>query len=339
MSRLLQSEGVNPVSVSLSFSEAEMARLKKIAFQQRVARKRGLILTLVFLVGVVPFIFGVIFDQIWLVILGGTVGLAGALILLGWFIVFLPENEDVSKRWKKIVLPHLLDAIGIQGEYHVAHDLAVKTFLAAGLFKENYSYFSREDCFLGTYKNVRFGLYQLAVQYRLHQRDFLTNHFYGLVLHVPLQKKFSGVWIIPRNRRTTHESDDWLLPVLEYRRKKEGIVAVPSGHPEFDACFSVFCYHPQEAAILLKPWFCTLLVRVQETWENGLALSFVNQLAALHVGHTSPKFDLHSDQDALPVAPDAQLQVLREFTLLATTMHETAHTNKFDGSEYNDLFL
>ncbi|MGL4597961.1 MAG: DUF3137 domain-containing protein [Bacteroidia bacterium] len=339
MSSLLQSEVSDLASVSLSFSGEEMAQLKKIQFQQRFARKRGLILMLVFLVGVVPFLLGVFFDQIWLVVLGGTLGLAGALILVGWFIVFLPKNETISKRWKKIVLPHLLHSIGLQGEYHTAHDLAVKTFLNAGLFKEKYSYFSREDCFLLQYQNARFGLYQLAVQYRLKQDDFLTNHFYGLVLHVPLQKKFNGVWIIPKNRRTAHESDDWLLPVLEYRHKKEGIVAVQSGHPEFDACFFVFCYQPQEAAIVLKPWFCSLLYRVQQNWENGLAISFVDQLAALHVGHATPKFDLDSNQDALPVAPDAQLQVLREFTLLATTLHETAHLDKFDGKQYDNLFL
>jgi hypothetical protein len=344
MSRLLQ----NPVSVSLDFSGEEMAKLKKIQFQQRFARKRGLILAGVFLIGIIPFILGVVNDQIGLIVFGSTVGLLLAIMATGWFVVFLPDKAGVSKHWKKIVLPHLLRSIGVDGEYHTGNDLAPKTFLHSGLFKEHYNTLSREDCFLGAYKHVRFGLYQIAAQrrsimgYGTGIRDprsrVLTNIFYGLVLHVPLQKKFSGVWVIPKNRRTDHESDDWLLPVLEYRRKKEGIIVVPSGHSEFDARFSVFCYQPQEAAILLKPWFCSLVFRIQENWGNGLALSFVDQLAALHVGHASPKFDLDPDQDVLPVAPDAQTQTLREFTLLATAIYETAHSANFDAKQYEAFF-
>jgi Protein of unknown function (DUF3137) len=330
----------NFAEVLLDFSPEDQKKLERLQRQQNVSRQRFWIMSGLFIVCAIPLIFGLLWGNKTLIGFAAFVFCLSFAYSGGWIEAVLPDYEAINKRWKRVVFPYLLKVAEIKGEYHTTHDLSAKTFLNMGLYKDPYSYFHRQDFFTGYFKNAHFALYQLGVEKRSRYRrlgrfgqssfgptDTNDIYFHGLVLHVLLHKSFSGTWIIPRKRKTQHESDNWLNAVLKYRQRKEGVVAVLSGHPELDASFYIFTRDPREAAFILKPWFCQVLVEVQWAWKNGLAVSFVDTMAALHVGHPETRFDLDRNDNVYPPHIDKQLIAVREFSLLAASLDEAAHTS------------
>lgn len=244
--------------------------------------------------------------------------------------VILPSNDDVSIAYKKLIIPELLQQAGIEAEYSLAHGLKVDSFKKAGLYQEHYSHFERTDSVIGKYRGIKFGLYELAVQVAdsiggtlpgAPSASFLTNHFYGWVLHVPV-KPFAGtVHIIPRSRKNTGESDDWLKAVIEHYDMHYDRELYRTDDPEFDHTFSVYATSETEAKFLLQPAFIHFLLEAYRQSANAPAFAFVENRAYMHVGISDSGFEKKRGQVIYP--PDTQdlTKKIRYFCLVIAALH------------------
>jgi hypothetical protein len=231
---------------------------------------------------------------------GIAIYLVGVVFLIGaWVFAIIPSRESLEKKYARIVLPALFEQRGIKASYFNSHLLSITAFLKSGLYQENYSTLLREDSLTGDAQGMPFGMYQVAVQVasgvgggsvtRPRSR-ILTNHFYGWVIQCGITAKPGQHTLVFRDRKTAHESDDWILPVREYWFKQMSPVSLHAPANSFEDFFLLFTDQPKAAAEIFNPAFQKLLVYLAQTSVNAFALTISGNLFTLHIGHDDPTF-------------------------------------------------
>jgi hypothetical protein len=266
-----------------------------------------------------------IFEVVWIFIV---------LFGLGTYIhVVLPSNEDISKAYKKTIIPDLLRIAGAEGDYSLTHGLKVDSFLKSGLYHDDYSHFERADSIIGKFKNVKFGLYELAVQVSTTfkmvgnigaQQRVLTNMFYGWVLHVPVRTLLGNTYIIPAKQKASGETDDWIKKTTAYCARNFSIYK--SGDANFEAAFLIYTTHPAEAEKILQKPFRDFLILVLSQSANAPGFSFTGNRAAMHLGISDSAFDRQAGQIIYPAGTEKLLKKIRFFCAMSIALHAAANS-------------
>lgn len=304
--------------------------------KRKLAENRYLLWAIAPVLIVIPFVLAgimqssgmTIFAVAWILIV---------LFGLGTIIhVIIKNPDDVSRIYKKTIIPKILPKLQIEAEYSMGHGLSVESFLKSNLYQEQYSHFERYDSLIGKYNGLSFGLYELAVQiaggrsggpsavgatpgYRL-----LTTHFYGWVLHVPVRKMAGKTYIIPLTRKTKEECDDWLKATGEFVFRKSGAKQIQTGDAEFDQTFGVCTTNEAEAVSILQPEFRHFLLETYRNLPTSAAWSFIGSRAYMHCGILGNSFDLQSGLVIYPVQTEILENRLRFFSTMIHALHTAA---------------
>jgi hypothetical protein len=310
---------------SASFSDEAMKNLMALEKKRKLAENKLLLWLLVPVLWIISLVIAFSIQSTGVYIFCG-IWVFAVLFGIGAFIhVVLPSNEEISNRYKKIVLPELMRLSGINGDYSLAHGLKVDSFLKAGLYHERYSHFERYDSIIAEYSGIKFGLYELAVQIAktmggqmsvgtgmgVPQTSMLTNMFYGWVLHVPVRNFSGSTYIIPV-RKTSRETDDWIDETRKYF-EKEKMQKFQTGSSDFDVVYTVYTTAPMESAALLSPDFRTFLLDAHKLSANAPGFSFTGTRAYMHVGISGAAFDRQPRSKIFPANTGPQMERLRFF--------------------------
>lgn len=237
-------------------------------------------------------------------------------LLIAWFFIVLfgvgawvflvnPEKEEVVRKYVAHVLPCLFRREDLDIQYFPSHDLSVKSLLRSGLYHDRYSAILREDCISGTTGRMNFGMYQVAVQtassfggarYSPRSR-VLTNQFYGWAIHCVVPNVNGVHVILPRHRKTQHESDDWLEKVIENWMSNPKCLQLPTGYHAFDAVFVVYSDQPPAFHSFANKDFLDFLLYLQSGSHNAFGINISGNLFAMHMGHKTPTFRHCPDGD------------------------------------------
>lgn len=319
--------------ISQPFSPEAISRLQVLEKKRRLVENRMLLWLTVPVLWAIPIILAVsiessaltIFSIVWVFIV---------LFGMGTYIhVVLPSNEEISKQYKKVVIPELIRIVGAEGDYSLVHGLKVDSFLKSGLYHENYSHFDRTDSIIGKYKGVKFGLYELAVQVSttlrmpvqifIPQTTLLTNIFYGWVLHVPIRAMAGNTYIIPSVRKTKHESDDWVKATRSYF-ENESDKDFKTNDKAFDAAYSVYTNSIAEAEYLLQPAFREFLLWAINNSKNSPAFSFTGNRACMHLGISDSAFERSNRQRIYPPDTTELMEKIAFFCTTTAALHAAA---------------
>jgi hypothetical protein len=318
--------------LSEPFPPEILKRLKALEKKRSLVENRMLLWLTVPVLWAIPIILAVniessaltIFSIVWVFIV---------LFGMGTYIhVVLPSNEEISKQYKKAVIPELMRIAGAEGDYSLVHGLKVDSFLKSGLFHEQYSHFDRTDSIIGKYKGVKFGLYELAVQVSTTlrmglriapQTTLLTNIFYGWVLHVPIRAMAGNTYIIPSVRKSKHESDDWIKATKSYF-ENESDKGFKTNDKVFDATYSVYTNSIAEAEYLLQPAFRAFLLWAFSNSKNAPAFSFTGNRACMHLGISDSAFERSSRQRIYPPDTAELMEKIAFFCTTTAALHAAA---------------
>jgi hypothetical protein len=295
---------MNSPGSATAFQPDESA-LRQLGRMYRFSRIRYLLLLLI--------------PALW--ILGGTlVGMGhydslSVGILIAWFFVvlfgvgawvflFIPEKEELTRKYVSHVLPFLFQREGLTVDYYPSHDLSMAAFLKSGLYHDRYNTMLREDCIQGSVTRMQFSMYQVAVQtvsghmgrYGNHSRT-ATNEFYGWAIHCLIAPVRGTHVILPRSRKTGDESDDWLEKVSENWSTNPRCPAQLTGYAAFDGQFVLYTDNPQAFFSFATKEFFDFLIYLSGTSGNAFALNISGGLLAFHMGHESPSFRYCPDGD------------------------------------------
>ncbi|MDQ3109726.1 MAG: DUF3137 domain-containing protein [Bacteroidota bacterium] len=313
--------------ISQPFSPEVVSRLQALEKKRRFVENRMLLWLIVPVLWAIPFIIAYITDSQAIYIFGG-IWIFIALFGMGTYIhVILPSNEEISNQYKKAVIPDLIRIAGGEGEYSLTHSLKVESFLKSGLYHANYSHFERADSIVGNYRGVKFGLYELAVQTTSSLTmgpigpgtQIYTNVFYGWVLHVPIRAMAGKTYIIPRVRKTKHESDDWIKATKDFFDKEHSGVFI-TGDGDFDSTFIVYTNSENDARSLSQPSFIKFLLVVFNQSANAPAFSFTGNRAAMHIGISDSAFDRQTGQCIYPPETDRLMKKVRFFCAITAAL-------------------
>lgn len=216
-----------------------------------------------------------------------------------WVFLLIPETEEIKRKYVSHVLPFLFQKCSVDINYYPSHDLSVNSLLKSGLYHNSYNTILREDCINGNASRMQFGMYQVAVQTgaytmgagRLGTRSrIMTNEFYGWVIHCVIAPVSGTHVILARNRKTSHESDDWLEKTNESWWQNPKCPPQLTGHAAFDKHFILYTSNPQVFFGFATKEFLDFVVYLGETTTNSFGINISGTLFAMHIGHVSPTF-------------------------------------------------
>jgi hypothetical protein len=327
----------DPVVVE-SFSPEIISALKALEKKRRLTENRMLLWLAVPVLWILPIIMTIniqsqalsIFTLVWIFLVLFGIGI--------YIHVVLPSNEEISNQYKKLIIPELIRIIGAEGEFSLGHGLKVDSFMKSGLYHEKYSHFERTDSIIGKFQNVKFGLYELAVQVgktmggqmsmgtgmMMPQSSLLTNMFYGWVLHVPVKSLSGNTYIIPLKRKAKGESDDWIKATSEFFSREKEKQVYRSNDAIFDSTFQVITSNPAEAEKIMSKTFRDYLLFVFNAASNAPGFSFVGNRAYMHIGISDSGFERQLRQSLYPPDTDKLLQKIRFFSSIALVLHSAA---------------
>jgi hypothetical protein len=214
-----------------------------------------------------------------------------------WVFLVIPEKQEIQRKYVSHVLPFLFHQQGLAVNYYPTHDLSMAMFLRSGLFHEDYNTMLREDCLQGAASRMVFAMYQVAVQTisRVSGRygasaSSATNQFYGWAIHCIVPPVRNTHVILPRKRKTSDESDDWLEKTCESWSTNPKCEAGSIGYPPFDERFIVYTDNPQAFFSFATKEFLDFLIYLHTTTNNAFGINISGSLFALHMGHETPGF-------------------------------------------------
>lgn len=254
--------------------------------------------------------------------------------LIGWFFVVLfgvgawvflliPDKEEIRRKYVSHILPALFRRENLEINYYPSHDLSVHSLLKSGLYHDDYSTVLREDCITGTTGRMNFGMYQVAVQVVTgvsgrygNSARIATNMFYGWVIHCIIPTVRGTHVIIPRNRKTGDESDDWLEKVKQNWWNNPKSAAYESGNAALDREFVFFTDQLQTFQSFATKEFLEFLLYLQQSATNAFAITISGNLFMMHIGHVSPSFRHCPDGDFVNDIHPEMEQDVKWFTSL-----------------------
>jgi hypothetical protein len=326
-------------NISEPFSLEVIEKLKELEKKRKLVENRMLLWLTIPVFWIITGILFAVFQSGAMLIIT-VISWVGAPIGLGIYLhVILPSNEEISNAYKKAVIPDLIRIAGGEGDYSLSHGLKVDSFLKSGLYHENYSHFERADSIIGKYKNIKFGLYELAVQsgktlggqmsmgtgIMLPSSSVLTNMFYGWVLHVPIRALAGSTYIIPARAKAKGESDEWIKPTFEYFAKQFSVQVFKSGNANFDSAFYVYTTNSSEAEKILQPAFREFLMLVLSQSANAPGFSFVGNRAYMHLGISDTAFDRQTGSKIYLPDTDRLMKKIRFSLAMTAALHAAAN--------------
>lgn len=325
-------------SIQLNLSPEAVEQLKKLEKKRRFAERRFWLFLLFPILSLPLYGLQLLFNLEY-----DFLGIAMVVVFfLVGILVFVvsPTPDAVSIEYKKIIVPLMLRNQQIEADYSMGHGLSVESFMKSGLYQDRYSHFERYDSLIGKYQGLPFGLYELAVQvaggrgggptavgvtpgYKL-----LTNHFYGWILHVPVRKLSGRTYIVPFNRKTKEECDDWIKKTGEYVFQKSGAKQILTGDPDFDSTFGVCTTNEQEAKAILQAPFRNFLLQIHRMSPGAAAFSFIDNRAYMHSGILGNSFDLKRGEPVFPAQTETLVKRLRFFCAIVMALYSSVANAK-----------
>jgi hypothetical protein len=216
-----------------------------------------------------------------------TIFVVGALIFMK-----LPVLSEVERSYAQLVLPGLFAKAGAT-EVRVGkrHDLAMKTFLEAGLFYDKYSTISREDWVQGKFNEQTFGMYEVALQTVATygagpmQNTVGTNRFYGWFIVVPVHRISGFHFITMHYRNNEGESDDWHTLNYQHWVEDQQLQKIKLGETKFDDAFLLNTDQPEMLRGMLTPSVQEFLLYIASTTKNSFAISIQRSRIYMMIGH------------------------------------------------------
>ncbi|HEU4717240.1 MAG TPA: hypothetical protein VFU15_05385 [Bacteroidia bacterium] len=319
-------------SVAVNLPAQTISTLKKLDRKRTFSEKRFSLWFLAPFLAGIPLVLAFVTDYSWLLVFS-IIWIFVVIFGLGAFIhVILPEPTELSRVFKKSILPGLLNENGLTAKYYSSHGLKPDSFMKAGLFRENYSHFERLDCISGKYRNIPFWLYELKVQTSdtmgrglvfTPRTRVVTTVFYGWVLHVPVRTLHGKVFIIPRREKKNDESDDWVKTTREYFGDRSDYSPLLFDNPEFNARYIVFSDRADRNSAFTAP-VLAFFSRLYDISPNAPAFSFCEDLASMHVGISDDGFDLDPGRPSYPDGTDKASGKLRFFSAVVSGLYSVA---------------
>lgn len=233
----------------------------------------------------------------WLFVAYAGFCVATIFVVGGWIFLKLPVLSEIEHSYAQLVLPGLFTKSGAS-EVLVGkrHDLAMKTFLEAGLFYDKYSTISREDWIQGKFNERSFGMYEVALQTVATygagpmQNTIGTNRFYGWFIIIPIDRMPGFHFITMRYRNNEHESDDWHTLNFRHWTEDEQLQKITLGEAKFDDAFLLNTDQPDALRGMLTPSVQEFLLYAATTTKNSFAISIQRSRIYLMIGHERASF-------------------------------------------------
>lgn len=214
-----------------------------------------------------------------------------------WIFLKLPVLAEVEHSYAQIVLPGLITKTGAT-EVRVGkrHDLAMKTFLEAGLFYDKYSTITREDWIQGKFNAQSFGMYEVALQTVATygagpmQNTVGTNRFYGWFIVLPINHISGFHFITMRYRTNEGESDDWHTLTFQHWTEDQQLQKINLGEANFDDAFLLNTDQPEMLRGMLSPSVQEFLLYLASTTKNSFAISIQRSRIYMMIGHERATF-------------------------------------------------
>lgn len=284
-------EDLTPAEIA---PEKELHNLQK----KREWAQHKWMLTLVTLVLLVLGATGVYALEIrWLFIAYAGFCVLTIFVVGAWIFLKLPVLSEIEHSYAQLVLPGLFTkANAIEVRVGKRHDLAMKTFLEAGLFYDKYSTISREDWITGKFDGQSFAMYEVALQTVATygavalQNTVGTNRFYGWFIVVPADRISGFHFITMHYRNNEGESDDWHTLNYQHWVEDQQLQKIKLRDAKFDDTFLLNTDQPEILRGMLSPSTQEFLLYIASTTKNSFAISIQRSRIYMMIGHERANF-------------------------------------------------
>jgi hypothetical protein len=144
-------------------------------------------------------------------------------------------------------------------------------------------------------------------------------------LHVIIQPLNGKTYIIPKLKKNSGESDNWIQSTSDYFGKEFSVQVFKSGDSNFDSAFSVYTTNLSEAEKILQPDFRKFIWLVLSESANAPGFSFVENRAYLHLGISDTGFDRQTGSQIYPPDTDRLQNKIRFFLAMTEALKTTVN--------------
>ena len=295
------------------FSPEEQETIRKLEQQRIILRRKPMlwiISTSIFIVimGLLAALIEIekYGDKAWpfVVMLFVVLGFFGC---VAWLTFKFPERENLSRRYKRLMLRRLAPKILPGWVFATSHRLMNEDIKKSGLFRDKANRIAREDYLFGPVGKVVAEVYQITLQTEtpvagqgksggmIIQRELPTNYFYGFFYRVHCPVIFPcDVWVFPKQRKISGEVDDWAEVTEEKYAQSSSRKKFVTGDAAFDEKFSVYTNDLSlvfAASIMTSPRRQNLL-QLDRMFATSCAVSYTTNKVYVMIGYSDDPLDI-----------------------------------------------
>ncbi len=297
-----------PSPISDWFSAEEKQALQKLETQRIVLRRKPvlwIVVSAIFII-VVSLMATVhemtkYHDASWPVVtmLVVTVGFFGS---VAWLSFKFPERENISWKYKRMMLRRLVPKILPGWVSSSSHRLMNEDIRKSGLFRDKANRIAREDYLFGPAGKVVAEVYQIALEVDSHDKnrkglgilEVANNHFYGFFYRVHCPVIFPcNIWVFPRQRKIDGEVDDWAELSEGKYAHSTARKNIKTGDAEFDEHFTVYTSDVARVMDILTPKRRQNLVEVDRLFSTACAFSYSENKVYAMIGFADDPLDIN----------------------------------------------
>lgn len=300
-----------PGSILDWFSPDEKQTLQKLEVQRVVLRRKPVLWVIVSTVFVIVLGVMIVFhemtkyqDAAWpvVIMLVVTLGFFGC---VAWLSFKFPERDNISWKYKRLMLRRLVPKILPGWVSSSSHRLMNEDIRKSGLFRDKANRIAREDYLFGPAGKVVAEVYQIALEVGstpandkgLGLMEIPINHFYGFFYRVHCPVIFPcNVWVFPRHRKIEGEVDDW-AELSEGKYAHSARKNIKTGDAEFDEHFSVYTNDVARVMDILTIRRRQNLVEVDRLFSTACAFSYTENKVYAMIGFANDPLDIHMKKE------------------------------------------
>lgn len=302
---------MTPASFFSLFSPEEQETLKKLETQRIILRRKPLLWiasSTVFIVvmAIMSYLIEIekYSDKAWpfVIMLVVTLGFFGS---VAWLTFKFPERENLSRRYKRLMLRRLAPKMLPGWAFATSHRLMNEDIKKSGLFRDKANRIAREDYLFGPVGKVVAEVYQIALQAEMPEtravksglvpRELPTNYFYGYFYRVHCPVIFPcDVWVFPKERKAAGEVDDWAELTEGKYAQNAARKKFITGDAAFDEKFSVYTNDASLvfAASVITPSRRQNLLQLDRMFATSCAVSYTTNKVYVMIGCPDDPLDM-----------------------------------------------
>lgn len=243
------------------------------------------------------------------------------IMTFGWGLSFYGiqsyHREVALRALKGEIKKRALQCLDPSFQYSQEAVFPEEEFIQCGLFRP-YDTATAEDRFAGKIGNTDFSLVEVRA-YKIQKTRNSKGHtsttyipiFLGILLKAEFNKNFSGHTIVQSDY--AEKRFGFLGRSLQrFQAKNSDFQLVELENPQFESSFKVRSTDPVQARYILTPSFMERLVKLKDSFNADIQLSFYDNAVLIAIPRSLGFFEFHSGIDHLSSSVDGMLKELIE---------------------------